>query len=75
MIHITEEFAIKNNGVRNGVNIFNSVKCDNPKSDNYGKYVCSENSINEFPELFTDTNFNRIKIIETDFVPKVIEKL
>ena len=75
MIHITEEFAIKNNENRKGVNIFNSVKCDNSKSNNYGKWVCSENSINDFPELFIDTNFNRIEITEIDFVPKVIDKL
>jgi hypothetical protein len=68
MIQVTEKFALKYNGTKNGMNIFNAVMCNNTQSINYSKWVCSEQAVNDFPELFDGITVKSIIVNQSDFI-------
>lgn len=68
MILITATFAKANNGKQTGINVFSSAKCDGPTSQYFNKFVCSDNSLTEFPELFEGKNIVYVDVTEKDFI-------
>jgi hypothetical protein len=64
---LTQIFVNQNQGYQAGVNVFNAVQ------DNGGRWVCSVNSVTEFPEIFVGQSFEVIGLSETDFPQGEIE--
>lgn len=65
MIHfyllLNQNFAEENNLYKVGANVFKySVTTD-------GRYICSTNALNEFPELFTEIPLQIIQLTGADF--------
>lgn len=58
---ITQEFAEEHLEYQVGVNVFNYA------ITNGGEYVCSSNSVNDFPSIFENKNFESINLELTDF--------
>lgn len=60
-IEVSEAFAIEHNGTQTGANVFNAVQALN------GKWYCSINSLQEFTELFPESEYTVVSLTEADF--------
>jgi len=58
---LPETFVQQNQGTQSGVNVFNAVP------DRQGRWVCSVNSVTEFPDLFVGNAFPVVSLSESDF--------
>lgn len=58
---LNQIFIDQNQGYQSGPNIFNAVQ------DNQGRWVCSVNSVTEFPEIFEGNAFEVVGLTENDF--------
>lgn len=67
VIVINDSFAEENKGFRNGINTFDYSEL------NSGEFVCSIDSLRDFPELFNEVPVSFKDINENDFKQQNIE--
>lgn len=58
---LNQLFIDQNQGYQSGPNIFNAVQ------DNQGRWVCSVNSVTEFPDLFVGHSFQVVALESSNF--------